>query len=68
MLALMLLRVVGVNCVSHICREEETLVDGLVVGILVESCKATENTLSALDKHVAVCALGRAGTDLLVIK
>ena len=57
MLTLMLLRVVRVNGMGHISRQEETLVDSLEVLILIESGKTSENSLGDFNTHVAVGTL-----------
>ena len=66
---LMLLRVVGVDGVSHIGRDEEALSNGGVVVLLGGVwLRAPDDSLASLNDHVAVSSLSRGGTDLLVVE
>lgn len=69
MLGLMFLRVVRVNSMSHVSRNQETISNDSVVVLLRQIwVQVPGNAFGGLDNHVAVCSLGRLRTNFFVIE
>jgi hypothetical protein len=73
MVALMLFRVVGVDGVSHISRDDETSLDGLFKGVFselirVSSLQDVEDSSHILRDNSGISALSRVGSDFFMIE